>query len=231
MSSSEKKCRKYGKIGHIAVACRSKLKQVNEISDTYSYNDSFFMAAIDLCDAYGTDAWTVKLKLCNKLVTFKIDTEQVPQSIYNSFVVKPNLKQSNNLLQSPGGMLKCKGMFVAKTRHNNQEYHFRIPVLQGCHSACNLLGRSVAHSMGLVMKLEEVCDVCGTIGCVKGPPVRITLTKDAVPYCVIIARRFPFPIISKVEAELNRMETAGIIVKVTEPTDRCAPIVTAFKKR
>lgn len=60
MSSSGKKCRKCGEIGHIAVSCRSKLKQVNEISDTYSYNDSFF---IDLCGAYGNDAWTVKLKL------------------------------------------------------------------------------------------------------------------------------------------------------------------------
>lgn len=34
----------------------------------------------------------------------------------------------------------------------------------------------------------------------------------------------------KVESELKRMEDAWIITKVTEPTDWCASIVTAFKR-
>lgn len=80
------------------------------------------------------------------------------------------------------------------------------------------------------MKVEEIRDVFGTHGCVKGPPVKITLKPEAVPYCVTTARIIPFPLMPKVESELKRMEDAGIITNVTEPTDWCAPIVTAFKK-
>lgn len=36
--------------------------------------------------------------------------------------------------------------------------------------------------MGLVMNVEEIRDVFGTHGCVKGPPVKITLKPEAVPY-------------------------------------------------
>ncbi|XP_062584093.1 uncharacterized protein K02A2.6-like [Saccostrea cucullata] len=108
--------------------------------------------------------------------------------------------------------------------------HFRVYVLKNSNSGSNLLSRSVAHRMELVMKIEEIRDVFGTHGCVKGPPVKITLKQGATPYCVTTARRIPFPLMPKVEAELNRLENAGIIAKVTEPTDWCAPIVTAFKK-
>ena len=53
---------------------------------------------------------------------------------------------------------------------------------------------------------------------------------DAKPHCVTTSCHILFPLMPKVEAELQRMERKGIIVKVTEPTDWCAPIVPVIKK-
>lgn len=64
----------------------------------------------------------------------------------------------------------------------------------------------------------------------KGPPGKITLKPEAVPHCVTTARIIPFSVMPKVESELKHMEDEGILTKVTEPTDLCAPITTTFRK-
>lgn len=51
----------------------------------------------------------------------------------------------------------------------------------------------------------------------------------AVPYTVHTARRVPLPLLPKVQKELQRMEEQGVIVKVTQPTDWCAPMVPVLK--
>ncbi|KAI0230483.1 Retrovirus-related Pol polyprotein from transposon 17.6, partial [Lamellibrachia satsuma] len=55
------------------------------------------------------------------------------------------------------------------------------------------------------------------------------LKNDAKPYSVTTAR-VPFPLLSKVEAELILMENEGITEEGTEPTDWCVPIVPVLKK-
>lgn len=46
------------------------------------------MGSIDLSNSDNTDAWTVKLKVCRKLITFKIDTgadtSVITEATYNS---------------------------------------------------------------------------------------------------------------------------------------------------
>lgn len=64
----------------------------------------------------------------------------------------------------------------------------------------------------------------------KCEPVKVTLRNDAKPYCLTTARRIAFPLMSKVEAELNRLEKEGIIEKMEKPTDWCAPMVPVLKK-
>lgn len=102
--------------------------------------------------------------------------------------------------------------------------------LKNSNSCSNFLCRCVAHSMGLVVKVERIRDVFGKHGCMKGPPGKITLKPEAVPHCVTTARIIPFALMPKIESELKHMEDEGILTKVTEPTDLCAPIATAFKK-
>ena len=57
-----------------------------------------------------------------------------------------------------------------------------------------------------------------SVGKIKGDPYDIKLKEDAVPV-VDIQRTTPFAILDKVTAEIRRMESLGVIVKVNEPTE------------
>ena len=70
----------------------------------------------------------------------------------------------------------------------------------------------------------------GNIRTMPGEEFRIYLRDDAQPFCVTTPRRVPLSLRDKLEEELNRLETGGIIRRVTEPTEWCAPIVVAPKK-
>ena len=68
------------------------------------------------------------------------------------------------------------------------------------------------------------------IGCLQGQPVKIKLAEGVTPHCVHTPRRIPLPMHPKLKAELDKMEKQGIISRITEPTEWCAPIVIAPKK-
>ena len=109
-----------------------------------------------------------------------------------------------------------------------------MTVIRGPYSH-NLLGRSVAKRMGLVMRVNAVASdllegVFGDIGLFKCDPVKIELKPDAEPYTLTTPRRIPFPLLPKVEAELRRMLSLGIIEEVTDPTNWCAPMVPVEKE-
>ena len=60
--------------------------------------------------------------------------------------------------------------------------------------------------------------------------MKIRLREGATPYHVRVARRVPLPLMSSVVEELQRMEKADVIQKITEPTDWCSPLVVTRKK-
>ena len=63
-----------------------------------------------------------------------------------------------------------------------------------------------------------------------GDAYTIKLTEDAIPYSLCTPRNVAIPLREKVKSELNRMETNGIISRVTEPTSWCARMVVVPKK-
>ena len=58
-----------------------------------------------------------------------------------------------------------------------------------------------------------------------GEPYTIQLKEDATPHTIFSARNIPLPLRGKVQDELARMETQGIISKVDEPTPWCTGMV------
>ena len=58
----------------------------------------------------------------------------------------------------------------------------------------------------------------------------IQLRPDAKPHALFTPRHVPLPLRPQVAGELERMETAGVISKVSEPTPWCAGMVVVPKR-
>ena len=63
-----------------------------------------------------------------------------------------------------------------------------------------------------------------------GEEYTIRLKPDAVPYFLFTPRNVALPLREKVCDELHRMETMGVITKVTEPTSWCVGMVVVPKR-
>ena len=131
------------------------------------------------------------------------------------------------------------GEFVTKTHRQGSDYEFKIVVLNN-KEGNNLLSRGVAEKMGLVKHIQEIQrpanfkpeekkQIFGATGLLNTEPVQICMKANIEPYCLTTARRVPFPLEQKVKEELKKMEKAGIIEKVTKPTDWCAPMAPVLK--
>ena len=196
----------------------------------------WYLGSVTICHD-DRDAWYVTLNVCDKDLSFKLysgaDVSVISESIYNTLPHRPLLQPVRRGMDSPGGMMDCLGKFSTTVTYNGGQYQFNIYVIKGQRHTC-LLGRQVSKTLGLLQRVEEVSNnvsdnVFGTTGLLKCEPAKITLKEGAVPYCVTTARRVPFPLLHKVEDELNHMESSGIIVKVTEPTEWCSPMVPVVK--
>ena len=60
-------------------------------------------------------------------------------------------------------------------------------------------------------------------------PYTITLKEDAKPFAISVPRKVPLPLYQQTKNELDRMLETGVISKVDQPTDWCAPMVIAPK--
>ena len=236
-----KKCRTCGKPNHFERVCRSskKVNNVPEINETRPANPvnrpkspKYFLGSIDQHDE--EPPWRTKLTMNGRAVDFKIDTgadvSVISKEVYDSLQPRPRLRQSDAILRSPGGTLPYLGMFTTNVDIGNQQtVPFRVFVLNNCD---NLLSRDAALRLGLVKRLDNINDLAfGEVGRpVQCDPIKIRLRDDATPYSISTARRIPLPLLPKVEQELQRMEENGVIERITEPTDWCAPMVPVMKK-
>ena len=192
-------------------------------------------------------------------VDFEIDTGATCNIIHVSTVKKIGLSHlvRNTTAQVRGiHNVVRKGfgeMFVA-CKYRDQVYECRFVVLDG-KKQLNVLGRHDCIRLGLIARVgaaveatssdhkcnsdvdairtsrieTEFADVLGDeIGCISGE-FDIKLNDNVTPI-VHPPRSVPAPIRESVKAELERLEGAGIISKVTEPTEWVSSMVVARKK-
>ncbi|KAI4890200.1 hypothetical protein NFI96_001996, partial [Prochilodus magdalenae] len=220
------KCKKCHKQGHWERVCHSK--QVSEV--TQEVKQSYFLGEIGRKTCSKED-WTVNLEVSNVPITFKIDTgaDATVINLNTCKMMKPKIKLSppDTSFVSPGGHLSCVGLFWATTKYKEKQYSFKVYVMRGRVSC--LLGLPEAVNMGLVKRVDEVGGVFKSGGLLNTEPVEIVLQDDAKPYSVHTARRIPLPLVPLVKKELHRMESEGIIEKVTKPTEWCAAMVPVLK--
>lgn len=87
-----------------------------------------------------------------------------------------------------------------------------------------------AHKKKLLSDFQSVFDVSKELKTMKGKPMRILLTDDAVPFALTAARTIPFAWKDRIKNQLSEMVEKGIIKEVKEPTEWCHPIVPVAKK-
>ncbi len=81
----------------------------------------------------------------------------------------------------------------------------------------------------LIQEFRDVFDEGGPLRTMTGPPMKILLKEDAIPYAVNGARPIPFAQRAEVRRMLDEMVTSAIIAPVTEPTEWAHPLVIVGK--
>ena len=102
-----------------------------------------------------------------------------------------------------------------------------------------LLGNPAIDELHLISRVDSIkgsIDYRGEypypfhgLGKMEGP-YKIALKDDAQPFAINVPRRIALPLMDKTKKELRRMEDAGVIVRVEQPTDWCAHMVVVPKK-
>lgn len=211
--------------------------------DDEQYEHEFYMDAITARNCSMSiyePPWLVPLPILNSTLNFKVDSGADVTIISDETFEKLKKREPSatlrpsyaSLKNANKGLLNNIGQFQTETVFRNEKYLMNIHVVENTN---NLLSRGDAKRMGILhVSLDEIEDryhnVFGDDGRMKGDPVEIKIDADAEPYHVSAARRVPYPLLNKVKAELERMEAAGIIEKITEPTPWCSPLVVTMKK-
>ena len=207
---------------------------------------------------HGT-GWNLPMLLHGKAITMKVDTgadvTAIPATVFTSLDLPMSLAPSNRTLRGPDNTsLNVCGRFTAdlRTAHSSQSHSGSVPtqVYVVRDLKLPLLGRPAIEALGILPAPANVLETTSTssdsasdsrspvaaefpdlfsgLGTF-GPLHTIQLRDEAPPYSLSTPRRVALPMESKVIEALRRMEAAGVIRPVSEPTDWCAGMVVVPK--
>ena len=248
------KCTYCKKVGHIAKVCLKREKQGD--SSTSNQLDTEEEAQWVHTMQTSEPPIYLKVDVNNVPVTFQLDTGAGPTIInYSEFQNKfGNLKlQSSDMplrsyTKTP---IKVMGVIDVHVEYNGQSHTLPLVVVDG--QGPPLFGRKWLRKIKLpwstIFNLESSCHSAKTMentdsklkkildenkklfneepGLLRGFEAHLDIKENAQPiFCK--ARPVPFAIKSKIEEELQRLETEGIIQKVVH-SDWAAPVVPVIK--
>ena len=227
-------CHNCKRKGHFRAQCRQRV--VSTIQDTES-------AFLDTLSSGKTNIWIAHIAINGKVMPFKLDTGAEVTAITKGtwqMLGKPALQSPNKQLFGPAQHpLEVLGQFQCHLAHQGREVQHQVFVVNLLQK--NLLGLSAITALHLAARMDSFeastmknwqgmfPKLFKGLGTLAGD-YHIQLRPDAKPHALFTPRHVPFPLRPQVAEELERMETAGVISKVSEPTPWCAGMVVVPKK-
>jgi len=168
--------------------------------------DAFYLNAVtNICD--NGKPWYVNIPINGSNVQFKVETGAdvtvLSKKSYDLLSDKPILNKTNITLESVNSNATVHGYFVLNTFYCDNAYNTNCYVAN-CHS--NLLSRGAVKQMAILGAVTS-----DKLGMVRGSPAVIRLRVDVKPTCIKAANGILFPMLEKVDKEINRMLNEGII--------------------
>jgi len=242
--AKDAECYKCKKRGHFSSQClTTTVKEVTLSAEMTSPNeedlDLAFLNAVVSADE---PSWTANIRVNGETMKFKVDTGAEVTA-----VTKLALTQLGNVQLHPAAKtlcgpdrkpLKVLGQTSATLSYSGKTCIHDIFVVDKLKN--NLLGLPAIKDLNLLVmvnqmssKYDEIINkfpsVFTGLGSLSGE-FEIQLNPDAKPFALYTPREVPYPLRSKVQDELERMEAIGIISKVQVPTPWCAGMVVVPKK-
>ena len=224
--------------GHFGSQCR--FRTVSEVQEE-SILDTAFIDALSQTTA---ESWRVKLRVSGQVMEFKVDTGAEVTAISETAfraMRKQTLKTPTKNLYGPAhSALHVLDQFEGELSHQGKTTKQNIYVIKGLRS--DLLGFPAIMALELMARVGEAVVNTEKVDIVArypklfqglgnlGEPYDIQLKPDPQPHALFTARNIPLPLRGKVQQELDRMESLGIISRVDAPTSWCAGMVVASKK-
>ncbi|UYV80773.1 K02A2.6-like [Cordylochernes scorpioides] len=172
-------------------------------------------------------------------VTQGADVNMIPQEIYfKNFAHKKLCKPDIQLLGPRQVKLHVMGKFTALIEKDGRSIPGEIFVVPQLMQP--LLSGKASESLNLIKRLqsiekrnslnpfEEYPKLFTGLGTLQGS-YTIKLKDESQPHAIYTPRRIPIPLLNKTKEQLDQMVEKGVIEKVEQPTDWCAPMVIVPK--
>ena len=245
-SSSEDESESEFFIGSIqATEEPSEIAEIKEPSETEVVHDSACQdedVEIFAIENYtpGTD-WSMNLETNGSDVTYKLDTgaqaNVMPKSEYLKLIRKPKLKVTRvKLTAYSGSSIPVLGKCILRISHKKRMVPIMFivadtnsPPILGLNTCekLNLIKRVMVVNEDIPEVVKEFSDCFGEMGTL--PKVHHIHVDPDIKPVVHPPRRVPIALHAKLKSELDRMESLGVIDRVTEPTDWVNSLVVVQK--
>ena len=214
---------KCSKKGHYGSQCYSKTK--SEMSQVYL--DSAFLNAMS---HHQETSWNTTVRLGKQDITFKMDTGAEVTAISDKCFQQLEgyqLSKPEKSLYGPSRRpLPVVGQFTGAFAHKAKSTTQKVYVIKDLKT--NLLGLPTITALDLIARVDTTTSekqkvfqrfpsVFSGLGNLE-EEYEIQLKDNAKPFSLYAPRNFPLPLKDKVQQELDRMESLGVISKVDKLT-------------